>query len=161
MTSSNVPMDNPSIPVDAIAARAGNAVKVTYVPGTPGLGPLPGMQADFAATFYSSPDLTGSPVRDRVDTAVDLAKFPPPAQLAPSTGGRGPRALWSARWTASLTPSATGRYRFSLTGSGTARLCIDGSVVASIVKSDTAITAIGGVDLSVAKSVEVKIEYTP
>lgn len=172
MTSANVPIENPSLPVDAIAARAGSAIRVQYVPGTPGLGPLPEMQADFAAAFYSSPDLTGAGVSGaaaspRSDSAVDLAKFPPPAEVAgarPPGGGRGrggaaPRIPWSARWMATLTPPATGRYRFSLTGSGTARLYLDANLIATIMKSDTAITVTGGANLTANKPVQVKLEY--
>jgi beta-glucosidase len=159
MTTSNVPMENPSLPVDAVTARAGNKIRVSYVPGTPGLGPLPEMQADFSASFYSSPDPTGSATSTRNDAAVDLAKFPPPAPFAPSPGARGPRAPWSARWTTTLTPSATGRYRFSLTGSGTAMLYVARSLIGTIMKSDSGITVIGGADLSAGRPVEVKVEY--
>jgi beta-glucosidase len=88
MTSARVPMENPSLPVDAITARAGSAVKVTYVPGNPGLGPLPAMAGEFAASFYEGPDIGGTPVAQRTDAGVDLGKFAPPAQLVPA-GGRG------------------------------------------------------------------------
>jgi hypothetical protein len=115
--------------VDAITARAGTAVKVNYLAGTAGLGALPEMQADFTAAFYASAEPSGAAVVTRSDAAVDLAKFPPPVQLVPAGGrGRGvaaPRVPWSARWTAILTPSVAGRYRFSLTGSGTAQLYLD------------------------------------
>ena len=110
MTTSNVPNDNPSLPVDAIPARAGSGVKVRYVSGPTGLSPLPEMQAGFAEST-------------------------------------------------TLTPSATGRYRFSLTGSGTARLFVGGNVVGNIFKSDSAITAIGGANLIANQPVEVKVEY--
>jgi beta-glucosidase len=166
MTSSNVPMENPSYPVDAITGRAGSNIKVRYVPGTPGLGPLPEMQGNFAAAFYTSADLAGNAVSTRTDTAIDLAKFPPPTQVVPAPpagGGRGrggaPRTPWSARWTTTLTPSATGRYRFSLTGSGTARLYLGAGLIAGIVKSDTSITVIGGANLTANQPVEVKVEY--
>ena len=162
MTTSNVPIENPSLPVDAIPARAGSAVKVAWLAGTPGLGPLPEMRADFAASFFASPDLSGTATATRPDAAVDLTKTPAPAQIAPTPGrGRaaGPRPQWSARWTTTLTPAVNGRYRFSLTGSGTARLYVGGNVLASILKSDTAITSTGGADLTVGKPVEVKIEF--
>jgi len=107
MTTSNVPNDNPSLPVDAIPARAGSGVKVTYVPGPTALSPLPEMQTE-----------------------------------------------------STLTPTATGRYRFSLTSSGTARLFVAGNLVSSVFKSDSAITAIGGANLIANKPVEVKVEYT-
>ena len=166
MTSANTPIENPSLPVDAITARAGSAIKVSYVAGTPGLGPLPEMQATFAGSYYASPDLAGDALVTRTDAGVDVAKFAPPTQLVPAPppgGGRGrgagPRNPWSARWTTTLTPSAAGRYRFSLTGSGTARIFVAGRPVAAILKSDGAITAIGGANLTANQPVEVKVEY--
>jgi beta-glucosidase len=164
MTTSNVPIENPSLPVDAIPARAGGAVKVTYVQGSPGLGPLPEIQAAFAARFFPTADLSGDPASSRSDSAIDLAKFPPPPPFAPA-GGRGraagPRVAWSARWTTTFTPSATGRYRFSLTGSGSAALSLGGRAIAAIFKSDTAITAIGGADLTAGTPVELNVDYMP
>jgi beta-glucosidase len=71
----------------------------------------------------------------------------------------GPRSPWSARWITTLTPPTTGRYRFSLTGSGTSRLYIGGALIAAIFKSDTAVTATGGSNLTAGKPVELKIEY--
>jgi beta-glucosidase len=163
MTTSNVPIENPSLPVDSIPARAGSAVKVTHVAGTPGLGPFPELQANFAASYYSSADLTGAPVASRSDAAIDLAKFPPPPQLVPA-GGRGraaggPRSHWSARWTTTFTPMTSGRYRFSLTGSGTSHLYLGGSAIATIFKSDVAITVAGGANLTAGQPIELKLEY--
>jgi len=164
MTSSRVPMENPSLPVDAITARAGSQVKVTWVPGNPGLGPLPAMASEFAVSFYAGSDMNGTPVAQRTDAGADLAKFAPPAQLVPAGGrGRGaataPRVPWSARWVATFTPAAAGRYRFSVTASGTARMFVDGKTIGAIIKSDIASTAIGGVDLDAGRPVEVKVEY--
>ncbi len=163
MTSARVPMENPSLPVDAIPARAGSGVKVTYVPGNPGLGPLPVMAGEFAAAFYSGPDMSGTALAQRTDPAVDLVTYAPPAQLVPAGGrgrGAGPGVRWSARWIAGFTPAAAGRYRFSVTGSGTARMFVNGKAIGSILKSDIAITAIGGADLEAGRPAEVKVEYS-
>ena len=167
MTSANVPIDTPNFPVDAITARGGSAVKVTYVPGTPGLGPLPPMQADFSAAFYSTPDLSGNALVTRKDAGVDLQKFAPPTEIVPAPppgrgrgrGAAGPRIPWSARWTTTLTPTTTGGYRFSLTGSGTAKLYLGGNLVGTIMKSDISITVFGGTTLTANQPVEVKLEY--
>jgi beta-glucosidase len=168
MTTANVPIENPSLPSEAIPARAGSAVKVSYEAGSPGLGPLPEMQGPFAASFYATGDLSGSAASSRTDAVVDLAKFRPPTELvpAPPAGGRGrggavPRGPWSARWTMTLTPSETGRYRFSITGSGMGKLYVDGALIATIMKSDTAMTVTAGANLTAGKTAEVKIEYVP
>ena len=168
MTTANVPIENPSLPVDAIPARAGSTVKVSYVAGSPGLGPLPEMPGPFAASFYATGDLSGAAVNSRTDAAVDLSKLRPPTELvpAPPAGGRGrgagaPRGPWSARWTTTLKPAETGRYRFSLTGSGTGKFYVDGALIATIMKSDTAMTVTGGANLTAGKAAEVKVEYLP
>jgi len=46
-----------------------------------------------------------------------------------------------------------------VTASGTARLFVNGKAIGSIIKSDIAITAIGGADLEAGRPVEVKVEY--
>jgi len=113
MTTARIPIENPAYPVDAITARAGSAVKVTYVSGNPGLGPLPALPG---------------PLANGVTT---------------------------------LTPTVTGRYRFSLTAAGTAHLSVNGKPIASILRADRDATAIGGADLAAGRPAEVKVEYMP
>jgi beta-glucosidase len=93
-----------SVPIDAITARAGDAIKVTYEPGTVGIGPLPAIPASamkpssgegqgLLATYYSSTDSTGIPVVSRVEPGVQNISNPPDefytAQGLPVPSARG------------------------------------------------------------------------
>jgi beta-glucosidase len=116
-------------PLDAITTRAGQGVVVTYAPGTLGVVPLPvvpaavltpssGSGPGLFGTYYASMDLSGSPVAAFVSATLD-------------SNGILPGGAYSARWTGTLTPGATGTYRFSLQHAGIARLFVDGQLVAS------------------------------
>jgi beta-glucosidase len=100
-----------SVPLDAIRARAGNAVRVVYAPGTVGIGPLPsipdnvlkpssGEGKGFLARYFDSADSTGIPVVSRLEAGVTDVSNPPaeffttqglPVPAAPSAiqGGTG------------------------------------------------------------------------
>jgi beta-glucosidase len=117
-------------PLDAITARAGQGVAVTYAPGTLGVVPLPivpsavltpssGTGPGLLGTYYASMDESGSPLGAFVSPTIDFgtALTPPGSH--------------SARFTGTLTPTATGTHRFSLEHAGTARLTIDGLLVAN------------------------------
>ncbi|MET9502042.1 glycoside hydrolase family 3 C-terminal domain-containing protein [Streptomyces sp. NPDC006622] len=118
-------------PLDAIRARAGNSVKVTHAQGTKGDLPLttvpstvlrtPTGAAGLTASYHAGADGTGTPVTIRTDTTVDFSTAPV----------EGLPQVWSARWTGTLTPTATGLHRFSLLPSGTTSLKIDGRTVVS------------------------------
>jgi len=59
------------------------------------------------------------------EPCIDFETAPVPLANIPNTTAS------SARWTGTLLPPLTGRYRFSLTTSGVARLFIDGQLIAS------------------------------
>ena len=173
-----------SVPVDAITARAGSSVKVVYEPGAPGIGPLPevpanvlkpssGDGAGLLASYYSSGDSTGIPVVARVESGVKAGA--PPAELVPAPpaptppqpgarggrgGGRGPRKPWSVRWTGTLNPPSSGRYRFSLTGAGTAQLYVDNVAVATMMRADFSQTVQGAIELKSGRTVPIEVKYS-
>ena len=77
-----------SVPLEAIKARAGSAVKIAYARGTPGIGPLPGIPEaalrppsgegkGILARYFSSVDATGLPVVARVEPGVKDVGAPP------------------------------------------------------------------------------------
>ena len=77
-----------SVPLDAITARAGNAIKVTYAQGTAGIGPLPAIPASamkpssgagqgLQADYFSSSNSTGLPVVSRLEPGVQNVSNPP------------------------------------------------------------------------------------
>jgi beta-glucosidase len=115
-------------PLDAITARAGAGTNVTYAAGTAGVLPLPIVPADVLTpssgngpglygTYYSTMDLSGSPVAAFVAPTLDSESILP--------GG-----AYSARWTGTMTASVTGTYMFSLEHAGIGRLYVDGQLIA-------------------------------
>ncbi|MCF4135951.1 glycoside hydrolase family 3 C-terminal domain-containing protein [Streptomyces sp. Tue 6430] len=118
-------------PLRAIRARAGGSVKVTHAQGTKGDIPLTTVPsavlrtsagtAGLTGTYYAGADATGTPLTTRTDATVDFT-------AAPADGLPG---VWSATWTGTLTPTATGLHRFSLLPAGTTTLKINGTTVVS------------------------------
>ncbi|MGM1063828.1 glycoside hydrolase family 3 protein [Saccharothrix sp. Mg75] len=149
-------------PLQAIRARAGSAVTVTTSPGTLGDVPLPVVPAaalpgGLTGTFYAGATPTGTPVATLTAPTLDFDQ-------APVTGLP---AVWSARWTGTLTPTTTGLHRFSLLTSGTAELVIDGRTVVSGTRHmrrfflgpfDYPLQ--GTAQLTAGRRVDVTVEYT-
>ncbi len=153
-------------PLEGIRARAGQGIEVAYAPGTLGVGPLPALPSGvlapasgeghgLTAAYYSSADWSGEPTT-RVDPTIDFAATPAPKQQ----GADARRAVWSARWTGTLTPPATGTYRFSVTGGGTAQLYVANRAVVTLMRADFPMTAQGVVNLSAGRPVPIELKYT-
>ncbi|MBO9669930.1 MAG: glycoside hydrolase family 3 C-terminal domain-containing protein [Sphingobium sp.] len=152
--------------LDAIKARAGKAVRVTFAPGTRGLGPLPlpaaglfrtpdgrpGFRADYVANTRM--DFSGALLASATVAQVDLAKVPDIAGLPADNG-------WSVRYSARLKPAVGGVHKFSLHGSGSARLFIDGVERGSFELADFASQAFANVALTAGKPVHIRIDYSP
>jgi beta-glucosidase len=175
-----------SVPIDAIAARAGKAIKVTYAQGTAGIGPLPaipeaamkpssGEGQGLLARYFSTMDSIGVPVASRVEPGVQNASNPPaefyaalglpapgaPAAGAPPAGGGMMRRVpWSAQWTGNVIPPSTGNYIFSITGSGTAQLYVDHKPVATMMRADFGQTVQGTIPLKAGRAVPIELKYS-
>jgi beta-glucosidase len=147
-------------PIEGITARAGAAgVQVTYAPGTLGTAPLPvlsgavltpssGAGSGLLGTYYPTPDLSGAAVLTRVDPALDFSA--PPAANLP--------AVWSGRWTGTLTPPATGNYRFSVNAAGAFRLWVGGRLIVDNKYADFPATAQPApVHLTAGRPAEVRV----
>lgn len=152
--------------LDAIRARAGKGTKVSFAPGTLGLAPLPfpadslfrtpdgqpGFHADYVANMRM--DFAGAPFASETVKTIDLAK-------APEIAGLPTDNAWSVRYTARLTPAKSGVHKFSLHGSGSARLLIDGVERGHFELADFGSQLFANVALSAGKPVDVRIDYTP
>ncbi len=144
-------------PLAGIAARAGAGIKLNVAQGSLGDVPLPDIAATdgLTASYWNNGEFQGTPARTRTESTVDLAG--PPAGLG---------ALWSARWTGTITPEESGLYRFSLLQAGIARLYLDGRLVASGYREATQFLAgpryplQATARLSAGQPVPVRIEYT-
>ena len=140
--------------VTAVQGSAGDVASPTLVPGsvlTPSSGTGPGL----LGTYWSNGDFSGAPVLTRVDPTVDLS-------AAPSQTG----ALWSARWTGTLTPTESGLYRFSLAEAGIATLKIAGQTFGPAYREATQFLVgphyvlQGTVQLTAGQAVPVQIDYS-
>jgi beta-glucosidase len=167
--SSSVPPapDRMVTPLAGIAARAGSGVKINTAQGSLGDAPLPAIVPSSAltpssgtgpgllGTYWTNGDLTGAPALTRVDPTLDLS--------APPVGFG---ALWSARWTGTLTPTESGLHRFSLLQAGIARLYVDGRLVAGGYREGTSFLAgpayplQATVRLRAGVPVSIRIDYT-
>jgi beta-glucosidase len=159
------------VPAEALAARAGPAMKVSYHGVGVGLRALPTLEGDMlspssgsghglTATYFRSGDLSGEPAVTRIDASVDVHGLPAP-QLGQATFSFGPPKLsWSARWTGTLAPPSTGEYMFSLDGAGTARLMINGKIVAQLQKVNFRSIAFGSAHLTAGTPVKLVIDHS-
>jgi beta-glucosidase len=140
--------------VTSVQGSAGDVASPILVPSsalTPSSGTGPGL----LGTYWSNGHFRGAPALTRVDPAVDLSG--PPRQAG---------ALWSARWTGTLTPDQTGLYRFSLAESGIATLKIAGHTFGPAYREATQFVAgppyvlQGAVRLTAGTPVPVEIDYS-
>ncbi len=119
-------------PASSITSRASQAgVNVTTVQGSAGdvaspalvdpsvLAPSSGAGPGLLGRYWSNGTYTGAPSVTEVDQHVDATAFPTNPQPA----------LWSAKWTGTLTPTQSGLYRFTLADAGIATLKIAGQTV--------------------------------
>jgi beta-glucosidase len=82
--------------------------------------------------YFNNKDLSGTPVATRTEAQLGSAL----PGFGAAFGGRGASALpaevgaeFSARWTGSITPPASGRYELSISGAGGIRVWLDGKAV--------------------------------
>ena len=142
------------IQVTAAQGSAGDVAAPTLVPSS-ALTPASGTGPGLLGTYWSNGDFSGAPAATRVDPAVDLS-------AAPSQTG----ALWSAKWTGTLTPAETGLYRFSLAESGIATLKIAGQTFGPAYREATQFIVgphyvlQGAVRLTAGRPVPVEIDYS-
>jgi beta-glucosidase len=142
-------------PLAGITARAGAGVTVTHARGTLGVAALPPVPASafgsgLAVTYYPSNDLSGAPIATGTVPNLDITGTP-----APVAG----RAVWSARYTGTITAPATGDYRFSLSAGGYVHVWIDGKPVVSFTPMREP-TQNGLITLT-AGAHSIRVEVTP
>lgn len=149
----------------AVAARAGDRIAVTNADGTLGLRPLPVFdpaqvktadgESGWRAEYFANPNLDFSaPLASAVVADPSLDK-------APAIAGLPANNQWSVRYTASFTPAESGVHRFTLHGSGSAWLRVDGKPQAGFELADFGNAAYANLELEAGKPVAVEIDYTP
>ncbi|MEJ2215913.1 MAG: glycoside hydrolase family 3 C-terminal domain-containing protein [Gemmatimonadota bacterium] len=152
-------------PFQGIARRAGRGVEVRYAQGAlPPNGELPPVPSRYltpdsgggrglAARFYDNTTLSGSPVTTRVDSTVGFNWHHRPP--VPGVGAE----HWSARWTGTLTPPATGEYTFGLTSDDGSRLFVDGVQVIDNWRNQGPTLETGKITLTSGQPVRIEVDY--
>ncbi|MFD4688913.1 glycoside hydrolase family 3 protein [Streptomyces sp. NPDC058463] len=154
-------------PLAAIKDRAGAGVTVTYRQGSVGDVPLTPVPATVLRTtsgaegltgsFYAGAEPSGTPLATRTGAGIDFTSAPV----------AGLPAVWSARWSGTLTPTTTGPHRFSLLPSGTAELVVNGRTVVSGTRHSRQFflgpydyPLQGTIDLTAGQTVSISVTYT-
>jgi beta-glucosidase len=141
-------------PLAGLRARAGDDVEVRSPKARAATSRLPTVPVPDLAAEYWHGEPAGAPAVTATESGIDV----------PGT----PEKLgnpWSARWTGSLLPAATGPYRFSLTFGGEAELYLDGVRVAGGLReaacfiSGPELPVQAVVDLEAGRPVELRVEY--
>jgi beta-glucosidase len=119
-------------PLEGITARAGAAVRVEFSQGSSGDAALPVVPTEvlkparreemgLLGEYWNGATPDGEPALTVVDPTVDIPQTPEGLTAA----------VWSARWTGTITPTVDGPHRFTVLAAGISRLEIDGALVAS------------------------------
>ncbi len=114
-------------PLEGLRERFGSDVEIEYTQGCdnnvelpaliPNLPPAGEEKPGFWGTYYTSDDLTGEPVTDRLDAYLDDWRFIPPAGLNAEQ--------FSASWVGRFSVKQRGRYSFEVRHTGHCKLFLD------------------------------------
>jgi beta-glucosidase len=145
-------------PLQGITSRAGSKVKVTYAQGPSASGQLPpvpasAFQGPLSAQFFNNMTLSGTPVATRTDPNVDFnwnGQSPQPGVNA---------TQWSAKWTGTIVPPATGTYTFSLSSDDGSRLFINGQQIIDNWRDQATNTETATVNLTAGQAASVEVDY--
>jgi beta-glucosidase len=149
----------------AMEARAGDRITVTHAEGTLGLGALPafnpaqvtaGDEPGWRAEYFANPnlDFSAAPIASAVVADPSLDK-------APAVDGLPVHNQWSVRYSTTFTPAESGVHRFTVHGSGTARLLVNGKPAGGFELADFGNAAYANLELPAGEPVALEIDYTP
>lgn len=151
-------------PYQGISARAGSGVTVQYAQGVSPTGQLPVVDAQYltpatgggnglTAQFYNNMTLSGTSALTRTDPNVHF-------NWNGGSPGTGVNATqWSAKWTGTLTPPATGTYTFSLTSDDGSRLFVNGQKIIDNWRDQASTTETGTVSLTANQPAQIEVDY--
>ena len=150
----------------AVKDRAGQKVRVTFAPGMLGISALPPIpaamwktpsgEAGVRADYFASPtmDFKAKPIAVRTEKTMTIDK-------KPDIEGLPANLQWSVRYTGMFTPDRAGVQRFTLAGSGEARLFVANKEVAEFMRADFSDTVYANLQMAAGAPVEIRLEYTP
>nr|WSX75145.1 glycoside hydrolase family 3 C-terminal domain-containing protein [Streptomyces sp. NBC_00899] len=162
--SAAVTADSIVTPYQGITARAGKHTTVRYAAGDSPYGGLPtvpssaltpsaGTGAGLTGTYYKGMTLSGDPITTANTGEVDFNwNGSPPAPSVPPS-------QWSAKYTGTITPPATGTYTFSVTSDDGSRLFVDGKRIIDNWRDQGGTTQTGTVELTAGQPVSIEVDY--
>ncbi|PYC66368.1 glycosyl hydrolase [Streptomyces tateyamensis] len=152
-------------PYQGIKNRAGTGVNVTYAQGgvsadgalppvdSAYLTPSAGSGAGLTASYYNNTSLSGTPVVTRNESTVDNVW----GGASPAPGVNATN--WSAKWTGTLQPPATGTYQLSLTSDDGSRVYVNGQQIINNWYNQGSTTRTGSVSLTAGQPVSIEVDY--
>ncbi len=141
-------------------------MKVTFAAGTLGLMPLPnvpkamlqtpGGQPGVQVEYFGNPkrEFGGKPLAVQTEDGFYIDK-------SPAIEGLPKDLQWSARYTASFTPARSGVQKFTLYGSGSARLFVGDRLIGEYLRADFTDTVYANVQMTAGQAVPIRVEFTP
>lgn len=120
---------------------------------------LEGVTPGLTATYYNSPDLSGSVLGTQTEYAINFSDNSGIGIPLPYSGLAGDHQ-WSVAWSGYLNPQSTGTYRFSLVNSGIVEVYVDGAMVASN-RADFGSVDSFALDLTAGTPVQLQVKYSP
>ena len=150
--------------LDGVKIIAGVNVQVEYIPDlsqfifshaafSP-LDKLSGNEPGLSAEYFNNPDLSGAPVAKRVDHSVDFNW----GTNDPLPGIAGASAF-SARWTGTIKPIATGDYIFALESDDGSRAFLDDAAIIDMWSPHALMRKEAQVHLEAGRTYRVRAEY--
>jgi beta-glucosidase len=117
------------------------------------LVPSSGAGLGLTAQFYNNMALSGPPVLTRVDSVIGRNWHDQPP-------GEGVNAnQWSAKWSGTITPPASGEYTFSLTSDDGSRLLVNGVRIIDNWRDQGPTSEFGKVTLTAGQSAPIEVDF--
>ena len=138
---------------DTVSYAQGNAnyQALSALPNTD-FTPTTGTGPGWTATYYAGSTASGTPLGSEVVTSLNITGVP---AIVTNAGV----STWSVKYTATMTPDATGIAEFGLSAGGNASLTIDGKQVVSYGPG-TGSTFTGLASLTAGKAVPFELDAT-
>ena len=150
--------------LQGIQRAAGPGVEVTYIPDLsqfifsraifdPIIQPN-GSQTGLAAEYFTNSDLQGTPVAKRVDRTIDFNWG-----VNPPLPGIAGESAFSARWTGTITPPATGDYVFAMASDDGSRAFLDDASMIDMWSPHALVRKEVQVHLESGRTYRLRVEY--
>jgi len=132
---------------------------VNYSSGAREGAPIPqsalrfGEETGLHAEYFKNRNLEGAPALVRTDPQIQF-------DWSEKTPGQGiPQSDYSVRWTGSVVPSESGKYKLILTADDGCRLFFDGKLLIDHWVDSGAVPQVAEVDFVAGKSRDLRVEY--